>query len=746
MVNLILLISLATSIITHNDRKTFKELIDKYLNKLDINDAYLSYDQYISLLQTLKNDFPNYIQLTSIGKTYKGNEMPLIIIKSPLISNDKSTNINSEKNNNSENIYTILSNKTYLIDDSLFNKSGIFFNGMHHGREPVSMMMNIYLILHLLSLPKVYLHLFLSSTNIYFLPIVNIDAYKYNSNQYFLKNSLNGVNARKNRKPDKKTECPEYLLGVDLNRNYDYFFGENDKGSSGSPCNERYRGEYPFSEPETNNIKIFIENHPDIKIALNYHTWGNLIVTPFNYLQNNESLILLQKEFPNHYKMYQDFEKEANYPPNFIFGNSQKTLEYLSNGDSADWLLGKKNILSFSPELGNGEKNSDYFYPNRNVTFDILEKNLYSALYAIQKSMFYLKSELLNAEYCPCSYKARYNDIYFNNKQSEIDKLRQIVLKNCFIDDIILKAIIKITNYGFGTYIPGIEFNYNINHPNDMHYESENHKKYFYFLALDLNVNLDNIRSICYWSNFLNHTKNGKNNTQKEDLKIRCVSNKGNELKDMKLFIDNEIKFLESIIINIEIIVKKDNFIEKKNVLTKMNQNNYLHNIYNLNNYSNNNSNKNETSNLINLFTKNERLIKSENINGEIIEWKFNNPSITIKIEEFKETKNSQFIVVRQNPFKFLIYMILSALIIVFFICRIIKLMRMDPSQEIIAIPGNERREVNRNYNNNNRQIVNNFENINQFNNNQYEQANLFNNLNNYQVDRDDNDSNFESL
>ena len=123
-------------------------------------------------------------------------------------------------------------------------------------------------------------------------------------------------------------------------------------------------------------------------------------------------------------------------------------------------------------------------------------------MYAIQKSMFYLKSELLNAEYCPCSYKARYNDIYFNNKQSEIDKLRQIVLKNCFIDDIILKAIIKITNYGFGTYIPGIEFNYDINHPNDMYYESENLKKYFYFLALDLNVNLDNIRSVCYWSNF----------------------------------------------------------------------------------------------------------------------------------------------------------------------------------------------------------------------------------------------------
>ena len=59
-------------------------------------------------------------------------------------------------------------------------------------------------------------------------------------------------------------------------------------------------GEYPFSEPETRNIKNFIDTHPDIKIVFNYHTYGNLYITPFNYLSKNNSEIL----FKNNYSLF----------------------------------------------------------------------------------------------------------------------------------------------------------------------------------------------------------------------------------------------------------------------------------------------------------------------------------------------------------------------------------------------------------------------------------------------------------
>lgn len=40
-------------------------------------------------------------------------------------------------------------------------------------------------------------------------------------------------------------------MGIDLNRNYGYYFGNDEDGSSGDKCDESYRGEYAFSEPET---------------------------------------------------------------------------------------------------------------------------------------------------------------------------------------------------------------------------------------------------------------------------------------------------------------------------------------------------------------------------------------------------------------------------------------------------------------------------------------------------------------
>ena len=40
-------------------------------------------------------------------------------------------------------------------------------------------------------------------------------------------------------------------IGVDLNRNYDFAFGIDEKGSSIDPCEEDYRGPYAFSEPAT---------------------------------------------------------------------------------------------------------------------------------------------------------------------------------------------------------------------------------------------------------------------------------------------------------------------------------------------------------------------------------------------------------------------------------------------------------------------------------------------------------------
>lgn len=91
---------------------------------------------------------------------------------------------------------------------------------------------------------------------IYILPIVNIDSYQYINNNWRFDQKENILMIRKNRHID--SQCDKYNGGVDLNRNYDYKFALNDTGSSSDPCDEDFRGKYPFSEPETRNIKNYI--------------------------------------------------------------------------------------------------------------------------------------------------------------------------------------------------------------------------------------------------------------------------------------------------------------------------------------------------------------------------------------------------------------------------------------------------------------------------------------------------------
>ena len=62
--------------------------------------------------------------------------------------------------------------------------------------------------------------------------------------------------ARKNRRPHPSIKCKDKYIGVDLNRNYDYFFGKDNKGSSGRPCQEDYRGKAHFLNQKQLILKI----------------------------------------------------------------------------------------------------------------------------------------------------------------------------------------------------------------------------------------------------------------------------------------------------------------------------------------------------------------------------------------------------------------------------------------------------------------------------------------------------------
>ena len=478
---ILFLIIITNTIENETQIETFNKLIKKYLSNPEMNKAYLSYKQYINFTKEIEEEFPEIIKVSSIGETYLNNSMPLISFKS-----------NSEK-----------------------KKSGILFTGMHHSREPVAMMMNLYIILHLISLPSSFRNYLLNNINIYFIPIINIDGYIYNSEQYEKTKNLNNCLVRKNRNPYKSEKCKIDSFGIDLNRNYDYFFGLDDIGSSSKPCEEDFRGKEPFSEPETRNIKNFIEKHNnEIKIVINYHTWGNLVIIPFNYLDHNDNIKELENKYFEFNKIYNEFDKEANYPQNYSFGNGDKTIKYKTNGDATDWFFGKMNKLSFSPELGNGNYNSDKFYPNYNITVDIYQKNLQSSLYSIQKSNFFIKGFLVDAYFIFCNLiKGNLRKKYF-----------------CKSDEhILLKFFINFENRGFGDY----------------------DKKNYIEMKINCNDKIKQIESFCF--------VNLKNKKQ-------CSYNSSS----LVFYINDDINALKNNTFEFEFICNKDEFMEIKNDLNKI--------------------------------------------------------------------------------------------------------------------------------------------------------------------------------
>lgn len=229
--------------------------------------------------------------------------------------------------------------QSYLGKDILAYKFGsnplnnaILFTGLHHAREPASLSMCIYLILYLIKLNlnnSAELNSILQSTNIYFIPIINVDGYIANNNIF--KNTLNIEEAmiRKNRHfEDRKKSCFSVSdKGVDINRNYDFKFALNEDGSNSDPCADDYRGNKAFSEPETRAVRDFIDKYNNIKIAFNYHAFGNIAIIPFNYELIKTKTV--ETNYNKQYKIYRDFIEQGHFPDHFTFGNGFTTIGYI---------------------------------------------------------------------------------------------------------------------------------------------------------------------------------------------------------------------------------------------------------------------------------------------------------------------------------------------------------------------------------------------------------------------------------
>ena len=238
-------------------------------------------------------------------------------------------------------------------------KPAIALVGQHHAREHVSAEVPLNVASFLASAkddPKI--KKLLENVDVYVLPSVNPDGAEMDiangSYQYWRKN------ARK---------LPDGNIGVDLNRNYDSFWGG--PGASPNPAADTYRGPSAFSEAETKTVKAFFDAHPEVTICISYHSYGGDVMYPWG---GSSSDISSAKDLQVFKKMTTDVAKLTGFRP------SKSSDMYVATGDFTDWLYAAHNVfaltIELSPKGGGGG-----FYPGPEAIGQMSPGNIDAVVY-----------------------------------------------------------------------------------------------------------------------------------------------------------------------------------------------------------------------------------------------------------------------------------------------------------------------------------------------------------------------------
>lgn len=328
------------------------------------NDSPDNQPEYIGTLPckpTVK--VPSHFHLGSYAGFFEYTEMLEILDSMQLLYPtliSKKAAIDSTKTSGGRPLYWLrISNKP---NESQPGKVQVFYNALHHAREPGSISQIIYFMWYLLDNYETDKEVkgLVDNLELYFVPCVNPDGYVANQKSNPNGGGMKRTNGR----------------GVDINRNYDIKWGYDNSGSSPDPGSDTYRGPSAGSEAETKMIKKFCINH-NFALAMSCHTYGGLLIFPWGYKSNF---------FTTDNKTFQGYAKFMVQNNKYAMGTPNQTVGYLTNGSSDDWFYGeqqlKNKIFEFTPEAGSS------FYPAKKeiIPFckEVLDMNIKMAKLALK--------------------------------------------------------------------------------------------------------------------------------------------------------------------------------------------------------------------------------------------------------------------------------------------------------------------------------------------------------------------------
>lgn len=230
-----------------------------------------------------------------------------------------------------------------------------YMDGVHHAREwPASeftMMYAHFLVEEFGKNPEITS--LLKKTRVILVPIVNPDGFNYSRESVTSINQQardatqtlaagNGFEGywRKNRRSLTGVTVPGAQVnpdafGVDNNRNYAYLWGDNQGGSSGTQIDQTYRGEAPFSEPESANVRDIILSRNVTGIITNHTVQATVLRTGGGKAPDDPTLVKIGDQIAK------------------ILGfRNNPTVGYPTTGTTDDWAYAAMGALGFTIEHG----------------------------------------------------------------------------------------------------------------------------------------------------------------------------------------------------------------------------------------------------------------------------------------------------------------------------------------------------------------------------------------------------------
>jgi carboxypeptidase T len=320
---------------------------------------YHDYAEMVAEINQSLADHPNIVDRFSIGQSYEGRDLWAVKIS------DNPT-----------------------LDES---EPEVFFDVHQHAREHLTVEQGLY-ILQILTdeyntTPQITG--LVNSREIYILFDVNPDGGEYDH--------LGGIyhNWRKNRQPNEGSTA----IGTDLNRNWSYQWGCCD-GSSDNPGSITYRGPYPFSAPETDAIRSFVESRvisgkQQISVHIDFHTYGELILWPYGYTYEDVPPDMTVDDHDVFVAMGQNMASLNGYRA------MQGSDSYITDGNIKDWMYGVHRIFSYVFELYPRRSSQGGHYPGDEIIPTETARNRKSLLYLLELADCPYRAIGKESEYCP---------------------------------------------------------------------------------------------------------------------------------------------------------------------------------------------------------------------------------------------------------------------------------------------------------------------------------------------------------